>query len=78
LGGLGVHATIDLAGGMKFGPDIRWTSYSDSDRDCLNLYNEKETFLFPEDDETLKLLFSKAIQKYYPKFRSGCVSFSFI
>ena len=37
-GGLGVHATLDLAGQVRFGPDVRWTehrdyAFDDSDRD---------------------------------------------
>lgn len=28
-GGLGIHATLDLAGGMRFGPDVEWTEQID-------------------------------------------------
>jgi L-2-hydroxyglutarate oxidase LhgO len=28
-GGLGVHATLDLAGAVKFGPDVRWINEID-------------------------------------------------
>ena len=36
-GGLGVHATLDLAGQVRFGPDVRWRSsvdyhFDDSER----------------------------------------------
>jgi L-2-hydroxyglutarate oxidase LhgO len=37
-GGLGVHATVDLAGNARFGPDVRWTDvidyrFEDSERE---------------------------------------------
>lgn len=32
-GGLGVHATCDLAGGIRFGPDVRWIDTLDYDFD---------------------------------------------
>lgn len=37
-GGLGIHATVDLAGQARFGPDVRWTktidySFDDSERE---------------------------------------------
>jgi len=32
-GGLGVHVTLDMAGGVRFGPDIRWIGELDYDFD---------------------------------------------
>lgn len=39
-GGLGIHATIDLAGQVRFGPDVRWLAavdyhFDDSQRDAF-------------------------------------------
>jgi len=31
-GGLGVHVTLDLAGQMRFGPDVEWLDHDDPDR----------------------------------------------
>jgi len=31
-GGLGVHATLDMAGRVKFGPDVEWLEHNDPDR----------------------------------------------
>ena len=31
-GGLGVHITLDLAGRMRFGPDVEWLGHDDPDR----------------------------------------------
>jgi L-2-hydroxyglutarate oxidase LhgO len=32
-GGLGIHATLDLSGQVRFGPDVRWTKRRDYDFD---------------------------------------------
>src|SRR5438876_567499 len=32
-GGLGVHVTLDLAGRMRFGPDVEWIEFEDYDVD---------------------------------------------
>jgi L-2-hydroxyglutarate oxidase LhgO len=32
-GGLGIHVTLDLAGRMRFGPDVQWIDYYDYDVD---------------------------------------------
>jgi len=32
-GGLGVHVTLDLAGRMRFGPDVEWTEVENYDVD---------------------------------------------
>jgi len=32
-GGLGVHVTLDLAGRMRFGPDVEWIEHEDYDVD---------------------------------------------
>lgn len=32
-GGLGVHVTLDMAGGVRFGPDVRWIDEPDYDFD---------------------------------------------
>jgi L-2-hydroxyglutarate oxidase LhgO len=33
-GGLGIHVTLDLAGRMRFGPDVQWTDRYDYDVDA--------------------------------------------
>jgi L-2-hydroxyglutarate oxidase LhgO len=33
-GGLGIHVTLDLAGRMRFGPDVQWTDVYDLDVDA--------------------------------------------
>ncbi|MEE2525848.1 FAD-dependent oxidoreductase [Hyphobacterium sp. HN65] len=53
-GGLGVHATLDGSGGVKFGPDVEW----------LDTTNE-EAGLF-DVDESRKSLFVSAIRAYWP------------
>ena len=33
-GGLGVHVTLDLAGRMRFGPDVEWIEHENYDVDA--------------------------------------------
>lgn len=33
LGGLGVHVTLDMAGRMRFGPDVEWVEREDYNAD---------------------------------------------
>lgn len=60
-GGLGVHATIDLTGSTRFGPDVEWL-----DKDTTN----------PEDidmnvDPTRAESFYAAVRKYWPDLKDG-------
>lgn len=50
--GLGIHATLDLAGQVRFGPDTQYIDQID--------YN------FPGKQADLKARFSRAIQPYFP------------
>lgn len=56
LTGLGIHATVDLSGFTRFGPDTEYLRQSEiqSDRYCYSV------------DEQLKQRFVNAIQRYYP------------
>jgi L-2-hydroxyglutarate oxidase LhgO len=55
-GGLGVHATVDLGGQTKFGPDVDW-------RDQLDY-----TF---DVQEKRRQQFELAVRKYFPGLESG-------
>ena len=56
IGGLGVHATIDLGGSIRFGPDVQWLSPDDNNPDDFNM----------DVDESRSLAFYSAIRKYWP------------
>jgi L-2-hydroxyglutarate oxidase LhgO len=46
-GGLGVHVTLDLAGRMRFGPDVEWIteeSYAVDPRRCDSFYDRIRTY----------------------------------
>ncbi len=51
-GGLGIHVTRDLAGQVKFGPDVTWCDAVD--------------YAFPADEGALRRRFASAISSYYP------------
>ena len=55
-GGLGVHATIDLAGASKFGPDVEWLDES------IDNPNDIDLDVDPKRSST----FYAAIRKYWP------------
>lgn len=52
--GLGIHATLDLAGQVRFGPDTQYIDQIDYD--------------FPGKQTDLKARFSQAIEQYFPLF----------
>lgn len=61
--GLGVHATIDMSGSVRFGPDVEW------------LRNSRGGYAFSADDtipidytvnENRKIAFITAIRRYFP------------
>ena len=51
-GGLGIHVTRDLAGQIKFGPDVVW--------------REAVDYAFPADEGALRSKFAAAIGRYFP------------
>lgn len=57
--GLGIHATVDLAGRTRFGPDVVWVKEPD--------------YRF-DDVESLKAKFVKAVSSYYPALDPQCLS----
>jgi L-2-hydroxyglutarate oxidase LhgO len=61
-GGLGVHLTIDLAGRMRFGPDIEWLGHGDASRvDYAVDPNRADAFY-------------AAIRRYWPALPDGALS----
>jgi L-2-hydroxyglutarate oxidase LhgO len=61
-GGLGIHATIDLAGSTKFGPDVQWLDHATS--------NEPESMDWNVDPSRAES-FYEAIRKYWPDLKDG-------
>ncbi|KAL7519660.1 hypothetical protein ACHAWX_004415 [Stephanocyclus meneghinianus] len=62
-GGLGIHATIDLSGTIKFGPDVEWL-------DC-DLDDHPESKIDMNVDPTRADSFYRAIRKYWPDLKDG-------
>lgn len=61
-GGLGVHVTMDLAGRMKFGPDVEWLTNNDP---ALVDYT-----VDPKRSES----FYEAIRRYWPGLPDGAIT----
>jgi len=61
-GGLGVHLTLDLGAGMRFGPDVEWLSSSDPDAVDYNVD--------PQRGEA----FYAAIRRYWPALQDGALA----
>ena len=53
-GGLGIHATIDLGGGVRFGPNVEWLETIDPD--CMDLRVSQE----------LAPIFADRVSRYWP------------
>jgi len=61
-GGLGVHATIDLQGALRFGPDVEW----------LDGVQDPDTLTY-DVDETRASQFEAALSKYCRGITPGCL-----
>ena len=57
--GLGIHSTLDLDGGVRFGPDVEWLDASVTDEKTLDY----------RVDEARMQSFVQAIRQYYPKLK---------
>lgn len=55
-GGLGVHATIDLAGGIRLGPDVQWDT-------------GKENYKPPVNEQELQNVFYNSAKKIFPNIK---------
>ena len=64
-GGLGVHATLDLQGGLRFGPDVEWLS--EKDPGALNY----------AIDPVRGDAFYQAVRKYWPGLRDEALTPAF-
>jgi L-2-hydroxyglutarate oxidase LhgO len=62
-GGLGVHATLDLAGRARFGPDVEWLPAS----------TEPESIDFSVDPERAAAFYA-AIRTYWPGLEDGALT----
>jgi L-2-hydroxyglutarate oxidase LhgO len=60
-GGLGVHLTLDLAGNMRFGPDVEWLEISDSDKVDFSVDPERSARFYP------------AVRRYWPELADGAL-----
>jgi L-2-hydroxyglutarate oxidase LhgO len=60
-GGLGVHVTLDLAGRMRFGPDVEWLASDDPD--------SLDYAVDPKRSE----LFYEAVRSYWPGLPDGAI-----
>lgn len=61
-GGLGVHVTMDLAGRMKFGPDVEWLSTNDP--------AQVDYTVDPRRSDS----FYEAIRRYWPGLPDGAIT----
>lgn len=58
LGGLGIHSTLNLAGEVRFGPNVEWISRSSAAK--------FPDYSFPDDPTILETSFRESIAHYWP------------
>ena len=79
-GGLGVHATIDVDGSVRFGPDVEWLRPPSNQRECVEGIEDPFCFKEPPDFNTSGLYdvnisrttttgFYSTIRTYFPNLR---------
>jgi L-2-hydroxyglutarate oxidase LhgO len=61
-GGLGVHLTLDLAGRMRFGPDVEWLATGDPAQVDYQVDAGRAESFYP------------AIRRYWPGLRDGALT----
>tara|TARA_R110000787_G_scaffold86224_4_gene183856 strand:+ start:5694 stop:6815 length:1122 start_codon:yes stop_codon:yes gene_type:complete len=61
IGGLGVHVTLDLAGQMRFGPDVEWLGHDDPDKVDYRV------------DAARSEAFYEAVRRYWPALPDGAI-----
>lgn len=71
LGGLGIHATVDLAGEVRFGPDVEWLDSSDP---CVEVQNR----LYDPPGEDRAAHFYEAVRRYLPGLPDGALAPSYV
>lgn len=64
VGGLGIHATFDLSGSTRFGPDVEWIDMGVTNPDEIDM----------TVDASRALGFYDAIRKYWPKLKDGTLA----
>eukprot|EP00040_Diaphanoeca_grandis_P043930 m.10781 g.10781 ORF g.10781 m.10781 type:complete len:385 (-) comp8479_c0_seq1:210-1364(-) len=65
--GLGVHATIDLGGQTRFGPDVEWLSEEDSESIRDSIAAEA---IYDVDPKRADVFYS-AVRRYWPELQDG-------
>lgn len=63
-GGLGVHATIDIAGNCRFGPDVEWLDF-EADREELDNFTV---------DPARAAGFYEVVRRYWPDLPDGALA----
>ena len=77
--GLGIHLTLDLSGGVRFGPDVEWIPSSDSFSDSNSSSTpENDDFIINHQqvyqvDPRRASDFEAAIKRYIPGLPTGCL-----
>ncbi len=69
-GGLGIHATIDVHGGLRFGPDVEWVDINADDGTCGGAIDIADYTVNPNRMQS----FQEAISRYYMANENGAAA----
>jgi L-2-hydroxyglutarate oxidase LhgO len=74
IGGLGVHATIDLHGQVRFGPDVEWVKTSSGNDDDAKAWEHDAVpdFDYTVDPSRADAFYAK-VRKYWPGLKDGAL-----
>lgn len=72
-GGLGIHATLDLAGAVRFGPDVEWLDHSDPDQVDYAVDSCAHSGAHSVAQSGRLAAFEHAIRQYWPGLPANCL-----
>jgi len=72
--GLGIHATLDMEGYVRFGPDVEWLTSGSLGKEQYSFNDVPSTEDLYDVNVSRTDIFYKAIERYYPAICESSIS----